>query len=234
VAQVAQRVAPRCLEPIVARVLRGVEFLACFDQVARRAHTIEHVIFLVPCARCHEPLEHCGSCEPSRLYHPGACSIEARKQSAAKARATFAARKTPEGLALHALEQASLRERKREARVGDHSCHDVPEPVDGPGLVTNPSQETPDELPSASSSLPADAPQPTGESGCRRQPGVGADRVTWILAVDPEYLETAQQRLGTEMACPVCGRHGRVARVVPLRDWKRFIRRGLEPPAAPG
>lgn len=52
----------------------------------------------------------------------------------------------------------------------------------------------------------------------------------WILVAWPEALAAARQRLGTEASCPLCGRRGRIVRVVSLDEWRRWIRRGLDPP----
>lgn len=52
----------------------------------------------------------------------------------------------------------------------------------------------------------------------------------WILVAWPEALAAARQRLGTEASCPLCGRRGRIVRVVSLDEWRRWVRRGLDPP----
>jgi hypothetical protein len=52
----------------------------------------------------------------------------------------------------------------------------------------------------------------------------------WILVVPPELLGAARRREGALATCPFCGRCGRIRRVVSSDQWRRWIRRGLDPP----
>ena len=54
--------------------------------------------------------------------------------------------------------------------------------------------------------------------------------VEWVLVACPELLDAARLREGTVAVCRFCGRRGRIGRVVSLEQWRRWLRRGLEPP----
>lgn len=123
---------------------------------------------------------------------------------------------------MHCAEEADRRARRaRELEfVGDHRC---PEEAVGLQVPSLTAQQFPfTQATDAQAGLPV-APPPS-LAAAEREP------VEWILVASPELLAGARSREGTEASCPFCGRRGRIGRVVSLAEWKRWLRRGLEPP----
>jgi hypothetical protein len=54
--------------------------------------------------------------------------------------------------------------------------------------------------------------------------------VEWILVVEPEEVPAARGRVGAVASCPFCGRRGRIRQVASTDEWRRWLRRGLDPP----
>ena len=152
-----------------------------------------HVLFLLPCGRCGEAFHFCRSCEPGRRYCSEECSLLAKRARARRARKKY--RLSPEGRAQHRDEEAERRERRHAERVGDRRC-----PDERVSVQVVAAQVTVAE--------PADAPQ-------------RIDEVEWLLVVWPGLLAIAERWLGVRVACPVCGHHGRVARVIAWESWRR-------------
>jgi hypothetical protein len=151
-----------------------------------------HVLFLVPCGVCGEPFQFCRSCEPGRRYCSEECSLLAKQACVRRARKKY--RLSPEGRAQHRDEEAERRERRHAERVGDRRCPD--ERVSVQVVAAQVAAE------------PADAAQ-------------SVDEVEWLLVVWPGLLALAERWLGEHVACPFCGHHGRVARLIAWESWRR-------------
>lgn len=179
-------------------------------------------MFFRPCGLCGRVFEFCGSCQPGRVYCDADCSGNAREKSKSRARTKYAARDSPEGLAAHALEEAERRARQAglvRGSVGDQCLPQETAELQVPALVTPPvATEVPD-----ARLEPAVLPLPVAV--------VETEPVKWILVAWPEVLSDARLRLGTEATCPFCGRRGRIVRVISVNEWRRWVRRGLDPPA---
>lgn len=158
---------------------------------------------LRPCKRCGEPFLYCHSREPGRRYC-AECAAPARKERERKARQAY--RASPEGIEQHRDEEEKRRERRRVERVGDRRR---PEQLGQLQVRTT-----------AAAFVSAEEPShaPSGVDGSRV--------LEWSLVVWPGLLEAARLLLGTEVACPFCGREGRVVRVFELLDWDRRRRAG--------
>lgn len=178
-------------------------------------------MFIRPCGLCGSVFEHCGSCQPGRRYCGVECSKAAREASARLARAKYAARDSPEGLAGHAREESERRSRHAEAvlaPVGDQRIQQEAGALQVPVLVTP--------------QVAMEARDARLEPVVSPLPGAVVETapVEWILVAWPEVMAAARQRLGTEATCPFCGRRGQVVRVVSVDEWRRWVRRGLAPP----
>lgn len=241
-------------------------------------------MFLRRCKRCKETFEHCGSCEPGRLYCGQRCSEAARAESERAARDAYNARDTAEGRELHRLEEKARRAQRAEdaKKIGRESAHADGVRARAPGSdvdgsaapVQEARQPSRQEEGCASPEAPApfgapatlqemagfdgrvgdhrcavpgaglDVASLAGQSAAREvanvsaapisalpEPVVGEDRhVEWVLVAWPGLLSAARKREGAEAYCPLCGRRGRIVRVVCLEDWRRWLRHGLEPP----
>ena len=206
--------------------------------MGKRRHRPEHALFVRQCKRicCVVVVEFCGSCEPGRLYCRGGCSELARAESVSLAHDKDHDRGSAEGLEVHRLEERERRDRQVAARkkkdeepedpapaplepegetsrVGDHRCHEEDGPVQVPApVVASTAAEVAD--------VPAGPlPHPI-RAACNAL-------LEWVLVAEPKLLEQAQRRQGDEASCPICGRRGRIVRVISLTEWRHRIRRGL-------
>lgn len=181
--------------------------------------------------------------------------MTARAQSARKARATYNARNTEEGRALHAAEEAARRERRglekqsvEQDRKPATGSQELPVAVEricdrsadwtirvGDQRCTQPfddakcsSVTAPYAVTEVIDATPFDTTTPLERP--ISQSGGECEGVDWILVVPSVSVRAALRRVGTMARCPFCGQRGRIGRVVSTDQWERWIRRGLEPP----
>jgi hypothetical protein len=122
-------------------------------------------------------------------------AMEERKR---KARKKY--RDSPEGVEQHRDEEEERRARRRLERVGDRRLET--------GRAQLQMQPTTAQY--------ARAAQENGDGPDKDQ----GKQVEWLLVAWPALLAEAELLLGTQAACPCCGRQGLVVRVVSLDEWR--------------
>ena len=160
------------------------------DEVSR------DVLLYRPCKRCQRGFLYCRR-EPGRRYCGEECAGEATEEREQRARKKY--RESPEGREQHRDEEVERRERRRLERVGDRRL----EPAHGELQI-----------------VPTAAPCERAVEEKRDEEPVEDKQVEWLIVVWPSLLAEAEAWLGTEVACPGCGRRGIVGRVVGLDVWR--------------
>lgn len=152
-------------------------------------------LFYKQCEResCGREFLHCHSREPGRRYCPE-CSPIAQREREQKARKKY--RASPCGQEQHRDEEQERRDRQQLERVGDRRCE--PERGQVQTLATTAAYQT--------------AVEEKSDAG---------REVEWVLVAWPGLSAAAEQMLGTRVACPCCGRYGRVVEVLELAQWRR-------------
>ena len=160
----------------------------------RVAH-VDHVICLRACNRCGEGFTCCRRCQPGRLYCER-CAPAARRERERGAHRTYY-RGSEEGRRQHHDEEHERRKRRRQERQGGRDRRSAGE-----------SKSVEEPL-----AVEVAAEEPTGAPVAKQQ------KVEWTLVAWPGLLAAGKRLLGAEVACPFCGRSGRVRRVLALGDW---------------
>jgi hypothetical protein len=148
------------------------------------------------CGRCKRAFGYCHSREPGRRYCFD-CSPLARRDREQRARREY--RDSDEGREQHRDEESRRRDRLR--GVGDRRCQGERGQV----------------LTRATTAAYQVAVEE--QTNARRE-------LEWVLVAWPGLLAAAELLLGTMVACPCCGRRGRVAEVLELDEWRRARREG--------
>lgn len=163
-----------------------------FIRSTRRVTKAE--LFLKQCEResCQRPFLHCRSREPGRRYCPE-CSPLARREREQKAQKKY--RASPSGQEQHRDEEQQRRDRRQLECVGDRRCEAERGQVQT-RATTAAYQAAVEE-----------------KSDARRE-------LEWVLVAWPGLLATAEQLLGTRVACPCCGRAGQVVEVLERDEWR--------------
>jgi hypothetical protein len=143
------------------------------------------------CGRCQRAFGYCHSREPGRRYC-FECSPLAECERKRRARREY--RESDEGRAQHSDEESRRRERLR--GVGDRRCAPEQGHVETRATAAY-------------------------EAAVEEQPVDARDNLEWVLVAWPEVLAAAEQLLGARLACPCCGRRGRVTEVLELAKWRR-------------
>jgi hypothetical protein len=194
-------------------------------RVAHREH--EHVFIIRPCERCGQPLQQCRGCEPGRRYCLS-CSPLACRERGRRAHKTYYG--SVDGRRQHHREEHERRKRRRrEARRQgfeggrDRRCTGLEGRLQVISAASRVAAEEPSdeeragERQGVEETSAVDAWTPgKAHRGASREVG----SVEWTVVAWPGFLAAARRVLGTEVACPFCGRRGVVRRVLALDQWR--------------